>query len=57
MGSLLHAGGKDVEIDEYVIPKGTDILLNIRGLMYDQVVKNPLITREILLLFQNGTQC
>ena len=57
MGTLLHYGGKDCEIDEYVIPKGTDVLFNIRGLMYDQEVKNTLITREILLLFQNGTQC
>ena len=57
MGTLLHYGGKDCEIDEYVIPKGTDVLFNIRGLMYDQEVKNTLITRKILLPFQNGTQC
>ena len=57
LGSGPHVASKDFEIGEYVIPKGTDIFANFRGLMFDEEVKYPLITREALLIFQNDTQC
>ena len=55
-GSLFHVADKDFEIEEYVIPKGTEIYASIRGLVYDEKVENSLINRKHFL-FQNGIQC
>ena len=56
LGSLFHVADKDFEIEEYVIPKETEIYASIRGLMYDEKVENSLINRKHFL-FQDGTQC
>ena len=51
-GSLFHVADKDFEIDEYVIPKGTEIYANIRGLMYDEKVENSPINRKHCFYFR-----
>ena len=39
LGSLLHVADIDIDIGEYVIPKGAIVVAITRGMMYDPKVK------------------
>ena len=41
MASLPHTTTKDFEVDEYVIPEGATVFLNIRGIMH-----NPKVSKD-----------